>query len=116
MPKPAHELAAIFAEGVVTQNRYIWQGDAVSGNRHAVRYIEAARALLTGGPTHLDAFCALLEHSDPSVRGTAAAFLLKDRTDQAVPVLHALASGEGLAALGARATLERYERGVLTIV
>jgi hypothetical protein len=100
----------------VTQNRYISKGDAVSGNTHAARYTEAAAALLTGGRAHLDAFCTLLEHLDPSVRGMAAAYLLKDRTDQAVPVLHALASGEGLAALGARATLERYRRGVLTIV
>jgi hypothetical protein len=116
MPRLAHELAAIFAEGVVAQCHCISEGDAARGNGHAARYIEAASDLLAGGPAHLDAFCVLLEHPDASVRGMAAAYLLKDRTDQALSVLRALASGEGLASLGARATLERYKRGVLTIV
>jgi hypothetical protein len=43
------ELIADFAEAVVAQDRCIRRGDAREGNRHAKRYIAAARKLLAGG-------------------------------------------------------------------
>ncbi len=109
------ELLKIFTEAVMAQDRCIAEGNAPQGNRHAKEYIAAAKHLLGSGEEVIEDFCRLLEHPVPGVRATAAAFLLKSRTDRAVAALRPIASGDGLAALGAKMTLGRYERGDLEI-
>ncbi len=106
---------ATFVAGVVQQNAYIARGDARQGNREAKKYVAAARALLAGGKGEVDRFATLLTHDHNDVRVMAAAFLLKERTEEAVAALRPLAKGSGIAALGAKMTLERYERGDLEI-
>jgi hypothetical protein len=106
---------ATFVDGVVQQNACIARGDARQGNREARKYITAARALLAGSQEAIDRFATLLTHDSADVRVTAAAFLLKERTALAVAVLRPIASGTGIAALGAKMTLERYERGDMEI-
>ena len=105
-----------FAEAVTEQDRSILRGDARAGNRHAKIYIAAARELLNRGDDAIEEFAGLLEYPSDSVRATAAAFLLRQRTDRAVSTLRAIANKKrGMAALGARETLKRYERGELDI-
>lgn len=104
-----------FADAVVAQDRCIERGDAPAGNRHAKKYIAAARRLLAGGDLAIEIFCTLLDHPSASVRAMAAAFLLKARTERAVAALRPIAEGRGLAALGAQMTLARYERGELEL-
>jgi hypothetical protein len=104
-----------FADAVVEQAREISLGNARSGNSHARRYVSAARVLLGRGHDGTESFATLLSHSDASVRAMAAAFLLETRTELALAALRRIAAGVGLAALGARMTLQRYERGDLRI-
>jgi hypothetical protein len=109
------ELTTVFADAVMAQARCIDQGDARTGNRHAKKYIAAAREILARGEEAIELFSNLLEHSDTGVRVAAAAYLLKSRTDRAVATLRPIAKGRGLASLGAQMTLKRYERGELEI-
>jgi HEAT repeat protein len=112
MTSESHQkLTAQFVADVLAQEECIARGDAVVGNRHADGYIGAARQLLNGGATAVDAFAGLLSHPADGVRAMAAAFLLKERTEAAVAVLRPLARGRDVVALGARETLKRYERG-----
>jgi hypothetical protein len=115
MPDSSIELVESFAAEVAAQDSCIDRGDSASGNAHAQRYVSAARTLLDGGDDSVDAFTKLLAHSNPSVRVMAAAFLLKNRTKQAVEVLTVAAEGSGRAALGAQMTLDRFARGILEI-
>src|SRR5690349_18772019 len=104
-----------FVEAELNQVECIRRGDARAGNKHARRGIAAARQLLAGGEAAIDRFATLLSHESPNVRVSAAAWLLKDRTEQAVAAFRPIAETEGLAALGAVCTLKRYERGELEI-
>jgi hypothetical protein len=111
--KTPTELTAAFAEGVIAQERCIEHGDAPTGNKHARKYDAVGRQLLAGGEASIEAFCTLLSHHHRRVQSMAAAYLLKVRTERAVAALTPLAAGRDIAALGARMTLERYERGEL---
>ena len=109
------DLIEVFSAAVIAQDECIAQGDAKNGNRYAKRYIKAAQDLLCGGIQSIDNFAGLLQHDKPSVRATAAAYLLKDRIEESVSVLRTIADGVGLAALGAQMTLKRYDKGELEI-
>jgi hypothetical protein len=104
-----------FVEAELNQVECIRRGDAPTGNKHARKRIAAARQLLAGGEVSIDRFATLLSHESPNVRVAAAAWLLKDRTEQAVAALRPIAETKGLAALGAVCTLERYAKGELEI-
>ena len=115
MPTARIDPLASFVAAVIEQNECIARGDAVPGNRAAKKYIAAARALLASGEDAIERFATLLAHDHDDVRAMAAAFLLRDRTDAAVAALRPIARGVGLAALGAKMTLERHARGELDI-
>ncbi len=106
---------AVFVFAVIKQRRFMCHGDTTCGNSAAKKYAAAARALLGGGEEAINRFATLLAHESDDVRAMAGAFLLKARTDAAVATLRPLARGSGIAALGAKLTLERYTRGDLDI-
>ena len=113
--KTPQELIDEFAAAVIAQDECIMRGDTREGNRHARKYLSAAKELLSGGESAIETFCALLNHDTPGVQVAAAAFLLKARTARAVAALRPIAEGQSLTALGAQVTLARYERGELEI-
>jgi HEAT repeat protein len=117
MARKSKDLLAAFVEALQKQNDFLaGRGGSVrSGNQQARKYSAAARKLLAGGQASIDRFATLLDHPDRNVRAMAAAFLLKDRTEQAVATLRPIAEGPGLSALGAIYTLKRYEIGDLEI-
>ena len=115
MRKEPWQLIDQFVDGVQKQNACMQVGNYRQGNRYALLASDAARLLLTGGDASIDLFAGLLKHDDLSVRVLAAAFLLKDRTEKAVAALEPLAEEKGLAAFGAKMTLQRYHRGDLEI-
>lgn len=83
------------AEGVKAQSEAIHNDDVKNAGR--------------------DALTALLEHSHPNVRVTAAVYLLRYRTAESKAVLEAAVNeGKGLASLGAELTLKRWEDGTWT--
>jgi hypothetical protein len=105
------ELVEEFARHVAAQSDAILQGDARTGNKHAGRYIAAFKKLRAAGDVGRDALAALLTHPRMDVRVSAAACLLRYRTDDAKAVLMAAARGEGLAAFEAAQVLKNWENG-----
>ena len=116
MKNHVNKLVECFADYVPKQDVCIARGDSKMGNVHAKKYIYVAKLLLLGGNKSVDTFAFLLKHESDSVKVMTVAFLLELRTGQAVETLKPLAVGKGLAALGAKMTLERYEKGQLKIV
>ena len=105
------ELLEEFATHVVAQTAAMAQGDARKGNRHARRYVAAAKELRGRGAEGLNAFATLLRHADMDVRSTAAVYLLPERTAEAKAVLEEAAKGQGMLAFGASQALKRWEEG-----
>ena len=115
MQEEPEQLVKQFAGARQKQDACIRAGNSCKGNQYAQMASEAARVLLSSGDKSIDLFANLLEHDDHSVRVLAAAFLLRDRTEKAVNTLKSLVEEKGLAALGAKMTLERYKNGDLDI-
>lgn len=111
MVRDLKKLVEEFAENVVAQTEAIKRGDAKTGNKHANRYISALKKIRSEGDAGRDALAVLLHHPRPDVRVKAAAFLLRYRTAEAMAVLKAAASGDGVAAIGAIMTLKHWEEG-----
>ncbi len=104
-------LVQILADSVAAQNEAIMAGDARTGNKHAKRYIGAWRRLRSYGNEGLEALSELLDHSRPDVRATAAAFLLRYKTEEALATLREIAKGRGLAAFEASKAIKRWDEG-----
>jgi len=105
------DLVAQFATAVAAQTDAIWNGDAKLGNKHAKRYLSAFERLRKLGNSGRDALAVLFEHERPDVRVTAAAFLLRHRTEEAMAVLRVAAGGEGLVSFEAQQALQRWAEG-----
>lgn len=100
-----------FAQNIAAQTDCILRGDAKTGNKHARRALAAFNKLRAHGDTGRDALAVLFTHPRMDVRVTAAAFLLRHRTSEALAVLENAAQGQGLAALGAMQTLKNWKAG-----
>ena len=98
-----------FANAVIGQNTAIEQHDAETGNKFAIKYIEASDALINAGNEGIEALASLLNDDRVAVRAMAASYLLPFRANEALPVLREAANGEGITALGAFMTLQRWE-------
>jgi hypothetical protein len=105
------ELLEEFASQVTAQTAAILRGDARAGNRHAKRYMAAAKEQRARGEVGWDAFATLLKHPDVDVRTLAATYLLARRTAEARAVLEEAAKGEGLVAFEAAESLKRWDEG-----
>jgi hypothetical protein len=100
-----------FAESAIGQTDALENGDAVSGEKHAVACSKTFDALRAQGDSGREALTALFEHEDAAVRTTAAVFLLGYCEERALAVLEAEAKGDGLPAFVAAQALERWEEG-----
>ena len=109
--KTVDDLAQEFADNVAAQTDAIVNGDAKKGNKHARYYIEIFEQLKAIGDIGRDALLPLLEHERADVRITAAAFLLRYRTQEAKSVLEKEAKGQGMPAFEASECLKRWEEG-----
>jgi hypothetical protein len=105
------EIVASFADNVACQEVAIRGGDHRRGNRCAKAYLAAFQRLREQGDPGREALCKLFEDSRESVRGMAAAFLLRYRTKEAEAILETLARGKGMAAFGAGEALRRWKDG-----
>ncbi|RKH62575.1 DUF2019 domain-containing protein [Corallococcus llansteffanensis] len=105
------KLVEEFAQHVAAQTDAIWRGDAKTGNKHAERYIAALKKLRANGNAGRDALATLLHHPRMDVRTSAAAFLLRYKTEEAKAVLEEAAKGKGLIPFGAQEALKRWEEG-----
>ncbi|NJL18261.1 MAG: DUF2019 domain-containing protein [Nitrospira sp.] len=113
--KDLERLAKEFADNVVLQTDSIRAGNARRANVHARRSIKAFEALRERGDVGRDALLPLLSHARADIRGTAAAFLLRHRNEEAIAVLKELARGEGMDAFGAQQTLARWSEGTWSL-
>ena len=115
MPREQQDPLEIFVGAVKNHHQSTTSGDYRNCNKQADKLHAAARQLLQGGAVSVDRFTTLLEHDDAAVRGMAAAYLLKDRTEIAVAALKPLARRKDIIGLGATECLKRYDRGELEI-
>jgi len=113
--KSDRELVEEFASCVAAQSEAIARGDAATGNRFAARYTAACAQLRGRGAAGRDALMALLDDPRDRVRVMAASYLLRHCEAAALAVLEKEAGSRGLAALGARQTLERWREGTWTL-
>lgn len=100
-----------FADSVVQQTEAIKQGDHRAGNKCAKQYIKMFERLRGVGDAGRDTMLPLLSHPRSDVRATAAAFLLRYKTKEAMAVLRTEAAGKGLVAFEAAQALKRWEEG-----
>lgn len=109
------KLVQEFADSVAAQTDAIWRGDSKTGNKYAKRYIRAFEELKKLGDEGRDALLPLFLHSRKDVRVSAAAFLLRHRTAEALAVLEAEARGEGLVSFEAEQALQRWRDGTWSL-
>src|SRR5690349_21136218 len=107
----AEDLVQQFAEAVVAQDACLERGDAKTGNRHANRQFAAFRKLRAMGDSGREALAALFRDSRPTVRGMAAVFLLRYKTEDALAVLRALSKRRGMIGFEASEAIKRWEEG-----
>ena len=108
--KTLDQLVEEFAINIAAQTEAIMAGDARVGNRHAKKYIRAWDQLRTKGDEGRDALSHLFTHHRPDVRVSAAACLLKHRTEEAKLVLQEAAKNcSGLVSFEASQALQRWE-------
>jgi hypothetical protein len=100
-----------FAENVAAQADAIGHGDANMGNELARRYIAAFERLREFGDEGREQLATLFFDQRPSVRVTAAAFLLRFRHAEAKAVLERESKGAGIIAFDAEQALERWKDG-----
>ena len=111
--KDLAKLVKEFSDNVVAQTSATKAGDSRTGNKHAKRYIRAFEKLRALGDAGRDALVPLMLKGTPTdVRGTAAAFLLRYRHEEARRVLEEIARGKGFDAFAAGETLMRWDEGV----
>jgi uncharacterized protein DUF2019 len=111
MVKSLEKLVEEFAYHVQAQTREIFEGDAKTGNKHAKKAIAAFMELRSRGDAGRDALAVLFTHPSMDVRTSAAAFLLRHRTEEAKAVLEEAAKGKGLIPFEASEALKRWEEG-----
>lgn len=105
------DLVRQFAESVVAQDACLERGDATTGNRHARRRFAAFRKLRAMGDSGREALAELLRDPRPNVRTSAAAFLLRYKTAEALAVLREASKGTGLIAFESGEAIKRWEEG-----
>ncbi len=87
-------------------------GNARVGNRHAKKVVAAWQELCSIGDDGRQALATLLADSRPEVRTSAAVFLLRYCTDDALRVLRAQARERGMLGFGAGEAIKRWNEGV----
>lgn len=100
-----------FAQNVAAQTDAIMAGDRKGGNKYAKRYIAAYKKIRDRGEAGRDALSGLLAHPRMDVRVNAAACLLSDRPEQAMPVLEEAAKGKGMVPFLASQVLKSWNEG-----
>ena len=110
-----HKSVQDFAHSVIQQTEAIGRGDHRRGNKYAKRYIAAFEKLRAIGDAGRDALASLLTDPRADVRAMAATFLLRHRTEEALDVLRAEATGEGIVAFEASEAIKRWEEGTWSI-
>lgn len=106
-------LVRIFAISVTEQAEQIDHGTASRGNKAARRRIAAFKKLRDLYGDHgREALKGLLSHENEGVRCTAAAYLLRYCTDDAMAVLADIAkNGSGFDKIGAFYCIKNWEEG-----
>lgn len=89
VPPTVASLVERFATHVAAQDDAVWRlADARLGNKHHKQYLSAWRTLIAAyGDAGRDALASLLQDERKVVRTTAAVFLLRHRTADAIEVL-----------------------------
>lgn len=105
------ELVEQFARHVQAETEAGWKGDARAANKHVDEYLAVFDELRAHGDAGRNALAALFTHPRMDVRVSAAAFLLRHRTEESKAVLEEAARGTGMVPFEAQQALKRWEEG-----
>ncbi len=100
-----------FADNIAAQSEAIARADSSTGNRHADKALSAFAQLCLYGDKGRDALASLFTHPRPDVRVTAAAFLLRHRTAEALQVLEEVAGSNESWSFNAQQAILRWNEG-----
>jgi hypothetical protein len=107
------DLVAIYAEAAAAHARASGHGEHEVANRQHDILAATYRRLRERGSRAQTALLALLDHSDPGVRGWAGAHALEFSPEQGEATLSELVTRGGLQGLNAEMTLETWRQGNL---
>ncbi len=106
------ELKQKYVEDSIARRLAMESLDVALHNEYADRIFEINAELIRRGGQAWKILASLLEHRDPQVRLSAAAFLLRFDVESAVPVLQALTRiPRGEIRFNAEMTLKLWEKG-----
>lgn len=100
-----------FVDSVVKQTQAVWSGDPRKKNREARRCWRSFLQIREFGDAGRDALAELFTHERADVRVTAAAFLLRHKTTEALKLLHEEAQESTLVGLEAEQAIARWRDG-----
>jgi hypothetical protein len=109
--EPVAELVESFADAVMKHGEFMFKDSGIA-NRWYERSLLALKKLHQRGDAGLSALALLLDDERIVVRVTAACYLIRQQTEQAMRVLQdAARSADRGTSMLAIATLERWKRG-----
>ena len=106
------DAVSLFAECAIGKHESIWnEADSDKANRFALSQIEAVKYLQSKGDVGRDALRPLLFDARQAVRVSAAVFLLRHCTVEALTVLKRESKGTGFLSFEASQALLRWQEG-----
>ncbi len=109
--KELDRLVKEFADNVASQAEAIGRADSTLGNRHARKYLFAFNMLRAYGDEGRNALAGLFTDPRPEVRVTAAGFLLRHCTGEALKVLKSEIGKPGFTSFEAEQVIEKWNDG-----
>lgn len=99
----------MFAVNGVLQDEAIMRGDAIAGNNYAKQYIEAFQFLCGEyADAGREELSRLFIDERPGIRGLAACFLLRYKTEEALATLEQVSRQPGLIGFAAGECIKRW--------
>lgn len=105
------KLVEQFAEAAEKSFEAMMKGDSKENNKWVKRQVKAFHQIIEIGDIARDELLTLLNHENPRVASSAAAFSLKYDTERSIATLEKIAREPGMIGFGAQQALRRWEEG-----
>ena len=111
MKEQVKKLIDNFAYFVIKQNECLNKGDWKQGNKYAKKYIKSFDEIRKIGDSVKEKMKKLLVHENDGIKVTAASFLLRYCTYEAMNVLKEISKKPGIIGFEAQEFIKRWEEG-----